>query len=455
MIARLWRWANSIQAHLILLTFGTIAALTGVSVAAILFASGPSLSPVSIYEMTRIVRGLELVRPPLKIVDRGRADRTPADPTPAERVMARLLAARLGVRPETIRVQLEADRTRLEDILAETRLYGPENAAHPIVYGGFTIFVRRADGAWDTFRRKVDYWQARSLRFWRYASYYGGVLIVLPLAMLLSGRISRPVRAFAASADRIGEGHHDLPVPVAGPTEIRQAATALNDMQARIAYLLRERTALVGAIAHDLRTPLSNLRFRVAAADAATRQAAEAEIARMEQLIRSTLSYVDGEGRAMEAEPLDLASLLQTLADGWSDRGVPVALAEGARLTVRGDLVRLRGLFTNLVENGLKFGDRVDLSYRREGDEAVVDVVDDGPGMPEEDLPHAFDPFFRGERSRNRSTGGTGLGLAIADSAARAHGGGITLANLPDGFRARVRLPCAGPPPAGGAERPA
>lgn len=441
MLPPLWRWLNSVQAHLILLTFGTIAAITIISIAGFRLGEGPPLTPVSIYEMTRIVRGLPLVSDPPKRVVAGIAATAPPVQTPAERAVAALLAGRLGLAAPSVRVKLEADNKRAGAILGEARLYREERAANPSVVGGFTIFLRRPGGGWTTYHRQVNYWQARLLRFWRYLTYYLGLLFVIPLAMLFAARISRPVRAFAASTERIGAGRYDTPVPVIGPTEIRLAAVALNDMQARIAQLIRERTALVGAIAHDLRTPLSNLRFRIAAADAATRSAAEAEILRMEQLIGSTLDYVEGEGRVMDAEPLDLGSLLQTLVDDWRDRGADVTLLTSRRLILRGDVVRLRRLLTNLVENGLKFGRRVRVDYWQDGDSVTIDVVDEGPGMAEADLPRAFDPFFRGERSRNRSTGGIGIGLAIADSAARAHDGAIELSNLDAGFRARVRLP--------------
>ncbi|RZI59981.1 MAG: HAMP domain-containing protein, partial [Zymomonas sp.] len=303
---RLWPWLNSIQAHMILLALGTIAAITAINIIAINFNYGPSSSPVSLYEMTRIVRGLDIVQIPPKLLERGRTAQAPASEGTAERLISRLLAARLSLPERDVRVRLQSDRYRPQIIADEARIYADEGAANPILLGGFTIYVRQADGAWQTHSRTVDYWQARSVRFWRYATYYLGIVIVLPLAMLFSARFNRPVKAFAVSAGRIGEGQYDRPVPLVGPTEIRQAAVALNDMQERIANLVRERTALVGAIAHDLRTPLSNLRFRIANADAETRASADAEIRHMEQLIGSTLDYVDGEGRPLITEPLDL-----------------------------------------------------------------------------------------------------------------------------------------------------
>ncbi|MEO6717709.1 MAG: HAMP domain-containing sensor histidine kinase [Novosphingobium sp.] len=437
---------------MILLALGTVAAITAFSAIAISLADRPPPSPVSIYEMTRIVRGEQIVDFPRKVIRRGIAPDAPVNDDAAEQLLAKLLAVRLGVSAADVRVHLQADQWRAALMARQVALYGA-NTADPSVAGGFTIFVRRPDGSWSTYKRIVDYWQARSLRFWQYRTFYLGLLVVLPLAMLISSRLTRPVRAFAASADRIGAGLEDSPVPEVGPTEIRQAAVALNEMQARIAQFARERTTLVGAIAHDLRTPLSNLRFRIANADADTRASAEEEIQRMEELISSTLDYVDSEGRPMVTEPIDLGSLVQSLTDEYRDRSYNVSLDSHEKIVLAGDLIRLRRLFANLIENGLKFGKRVEVSYRQDNQDAVIDIVDDGPGMTSEDLSRAFEPFFRSERSRNRSTGGIGLGLSIAGSAAHAHGGTIELTNLERGFRARVRMPVEGPAQGGGIDR--
>lgn len=452
MKTRLALWLNSVQAHMILLVLGTVAALTAANVALVALAEPPPRSPVSVYEMARMVRGLEVVEPPAGTVA-GFSASAPQPEGEAERLVSNLLAAHLGMKPGDVTVRLGADRELASAMRKELQLYGAR--ADPVISDSFAIFVRRDPATWLTFTRIVrPSTLGYTLHFWRHGIYFIGILIVLPLAMVFSVRISRPVGTFAEAADRMGAGVDDSPVPVTGPTEIRQAAVALNEMQQRIAQFVRERIALVGAIAHDLRTPLSNLRFRIADMEPERRAAAEAEIRQMEQLISSTLDYVDSEGRPMEAEPLDFGSLLQTIVDDARDRGARIAFSPPEeKLTVDGDLIRLKRLFSNLVENGLKFGEVVQIACSREGEDVVVDIVDDGPGMPEQDLARAFDPFFRGERSRNRSTGGIGLGLSIADSAVRAHGGTIELANLDPGFRARVTMPLqgAGSPLADGA----
>ncbi|MCX7283556.1 MAG: HAMP domain-containing sensor histidine kinase [Novosphingobium sp.] len=427
---------------MIIVALGTIAALTLSSITILSLFNEPARRPVTVYEMSRIVRGLKLAAPPVNITVALSAD-VPPRARGVEPVLGELLARRLDMAPENVRIRLASDEIRAQRLTEEASLYRAEAKANLAINGGFTLYIKQADGMWKVYTRQARRTLGELVQFMRYTVLVTAILIVLPLAMAFSFRLSRPVRAFAAAADQIEDGNENVPVPEVGPTEIRQAAMALNAMQRRVAHSIKERTALVGAIAHDLRTPLSNLQFRIATMDGEARAAAEAEIQHMERLISSTLDYVDGEGGTVKVEPLDLASLLQTITDTYCDRGAAVAFQGRDGVTVCGDLVRLERLFRNLVENGLKYGGNVTLNWRRENDQAIVDVIDNGPGMPEADLPQAFDPFFRGERSRNRSTGGIGLGLAIAQTAARAHGGTITLENLTDGFRARVALPLA------------
>ncbi|MET1755856.1 HAMP domain-containing sensor histidine kinase [Novosphingobium sp. RD2P27] len=435
-------WLNSIQAHMIIVALGTIITLTVSSIMVISLIKEPARRLVTVYEMSRIVRGLELAAPSVQVVT-SVSDTAPLTARGAEPVLAELLAARLNLPRADVRIRLTSEEHREPRIRQEASLYRAEGSANPAVGGGFTLYIRQTDGSWNVYTRQARKTLGELVQFMRYIVLTVGLLIVLPLAMAFSFRLSRPVRAFAAAADRIGAGNENVRVPEVGPTEIRQAAMALNAMQGRVARSIRERTALVGAIAHDLRTPLSNLRFRTATMEPEARAVAEAEILQMERLISSTLDYVDGEGGTMQVEPLDLGSLLQTLADTYRDRGAAIEQQGHDAVTIDGDLVRLERLFRNLIENGLKYGHSITLSWRIQERDAIVDVVDQGPGMPQADLSQAFDPFFRGERSRNRSTGGIGLGLAIAQAAARAHGGTIVLENLPGGFRSRVTLPLA------------
>jgi signal transduction histidine kinase len=211
-------------------------------------------------------------------------------------------------------------------------------------------------------------------------------------------------------------------------------------MQARIRNFMQERTQLVAAVAHDLRTPLHNLRFRLAAAPPALRDAAEGDVQQLEDLINAILDYVETDRMSLKLEPIDLTSLLLSIIDDLPGAAA-VEFDQVDEITVEGDILVLRRLFSNLIGNAVKYAAAVTVRVTAQAAQAVVEIEDNGPGMSPADLALAFEPFFRGERSRSRSTGGVGLGLAIVKSAVEAHGGTVTLANRREGgMVARVTL---------------
>ncbi len=435
-------WLNSMQAHMILFAFGVIFVITALSFTIIEIAGPPKRSSMTVYDISRVIRGLAPANPNLP----SEFDiSTAAEAWETQREVERRLA---GVLAQDLKMPTSAVRFYLQNrsigyvafVERQLDLYAKEGRASPVVHGTVVVALRERDGKWRLFERRSkdgfeDVWQLLEASPW-----FAG-LLVIPFSMWFSTRISRPVRAFAKAVRRVGDSRNAYPVPVVGPSEIRVAAIALNDMQARIRDFLRERTALVGAIAHDLRTPLNNLRFRLASAPEGIRTAAEAEIRQLDRLINSTLDYVQTEGKPLSIDTIDLTALLQSLADDSSDRGRPVSL-EADHVKVQGDILVLRRLFVNLIENALTYATRVTVTLSSVADKAVVEVRDNGPGMSPSDLPRAFEPFFRGERSRNRATGGIGLGLSIVKFAAEAHCGAIALENLPEGgLVARVTLP--------------
>ncbi|MBB5686362.1 sensor histidine kinase [Sphingobium boeckii] len=398
--------------------------------------------PVSVYEMSRIVHGLPLVRekPVIRLHEQDSAPPLSSDRT--ERLISDMLAAQLKMPASDIRVYLNrGDRDRYDQIAQESALYGKDGAADPFIVGTFTIALKTPDERWRLITRV-----ARSPgSLWNLAGRYGfvlGLLFVLPLSLWFSARLSRPIRAFATSAERLGAGIEEHPVALHGPTEIRMAARSLNEMQSRIARFVRERTSVVGAIAHDLRTPLSRLHFHLASAPAPIRRAAEEEIRQMEQLIGTTLDFVENESRPRTMEPLDLGMLVESLVDDFADMQMDVAIVAPQPITIMGDMLLLKRLFTNLIDNAVKYGGGARVSMRREAGCAIVEIVDDGPGMADDQIVRAFEPFFRGESSRNRKTGGVGLGLSIVQTAAHAHNGTVLLERrVPAGLSARVTLP--------------
>ena len=429
-----------------LLVIGIVLLLTALNVGIILFRPPPREVPVSTYEVSRLLKGEPIAKENTAIVRRI-ADKPPLPVRGSERdeLLKIALAHQLSLSPGDVRIhQAGTRRGRFPSWIVQERRaladYGIDRF-DPVIFGGFTAAARMPDGRWSIVSRRgiqsIDSWQvSTALRF------AVGLIIALVVAWLFSARLARPIRAFAGAVERIGGQAKAEPVEVSGPSEIRLAATAVNDMQTRIGRYVAERTSVVGALAHDLRTPLSRLHFHLAAAPDDVRCKAEAEIAEMEQMIAATLEFVENETRSRPREALDLALLVEGVVDDLSDLGRDVRLERAAPATVRGDAILLKRLFANLVNNAVTYGRRATVTLDTRNGEAIVEVVDEGPGLSTADLDRAFEPFYRAETSRNRATGGMGLGLAIVRAAAQRHGGDVTLANRPEGgLSAKVTLP--------------
>jgi signal transduction histidine kinase len=441
------RFPDTILSRTLLVAIGTAVLLTAVNLGAILLRPPPRDIPLSAYEMSRLLNGA-----PIAKTTSGIATSLAAAPprlhaaTDTDGMVAIALAHYLAVPSADVRIHQEeshrgrfprgADQDRRE--LAE---YGLDHF-DPVIFGAFTAAARLPDGQWRVLHRagrdRLENWQVGTI-----ITTLLSVLVVVALASLFSSRLARPIRAFALAAEKVGRRQQLTPVEVRGPAEIRLAAEAVNDMQRRIAGYVAERTALVGAIAHDLRTPLTRLAFLLASAPEALRAKAELQIEEMEQMIASTLEFIADETRARPQEAVDLALLVEGVVDDLADTGRAVALAGVEPATVSGDPILLKRLFANLVNNAVTYGHRATVTIKVAGGGwADVEIADAGPGLGEADLERAFEPFYRAEGSRNRATGGIGLGLAIVRAAARRHGGEVTLANRPEGgLSARVRLP--------------
>ncbi len=272
----------------------------------------------------------------------------------------------------------------------------------------------------------------------------GAIMIYWAVRQLLV-----PVRTLANAAEQLGRDVGNAPaLPETGPTEIVTAAIAFNTMAGRIRRFVDDRTFLITAIGHDLRTPITRLKLRAEYMDDdEQRTKMLADLDEMEAMVSATLAF----GRDITtSEPLtriDLAVLLRTIldeaADGEPERGEHISYSGLEHLAIKARPLALKRAFTNLISNALKYGDaaRVKLS-RGPKDQIWADIEDDGPGIETAQMDTVFEPFRRLETSRNRETGGSGLGLSIARNIIRAHGGDILLSNLSGGgLRARVTLP--------------
>jgi signal transduction histidine kinase len=259
--------------------------------------------------------------------------------------------------------------------------------------------------------------------------------IVLGATLFLAARIVRPLRDLARGAEGFGGRESPPVVEPRGPRDLRRAIEAFNAMNARVSALLDEKDRMLGAIGHDLRTPLASLRLRAEAVeDGENRDRIVAITEEMNAMLEDILVLARS-GRLREPpRRVDVAALADTVAEEFAELGADVAFESEGRAvaSVRADL--LRRALRNLVDNAVKYGGSAELRVTGGGGEPVrIEVADRGPGLPPEQLARAAEPFYRAEESRSRSTGGAGLGLAIAHAVAESHAGTLALANREGG----------------------
>lgn len=254
-----------------------------------------------------------------------------------------------------------------------------------------------------------------------------------------------PLERFAAAADALDPNRPGPPLGADGPREIAHAATAFNAMRERIAHYLEERVQILAAISHDLQTPITRMRLRADMADdTPERGKLMHDLAEIERLVQDGIAYArSAHGNGEKFSRIDLASFVDSIAYDYQDMGKAVEISGPVSGAVATKPHALRRILTNFVDNALKFAGsaEVGVEHRADGSTAIT-VFDRGPGIPEEKIEAAMQPFFRLEQSRNRETGGAGLGLAIATQLAASIGGSVRLYNRPGGgLAAEVLLP--------------
>ena len=270
-------------------------------------------------------------------------------------------------------------------------------------------------------------------------------LAIVGIVAFAVRRATRPLNELAVAAERLGRGDSAPALNPSGPSEVRALTSAFNDMQERLTRFVTDRTRMLAAISHDLRTPITSLRLRAEFIDEdENREKMIETLDDMSAMTEAALRFAKDEASEEPAEQADLGALLESLADDQQDMGQSCEVEVTERIILSCRPRSLKRAFRNLIENGIRYGTSVQLSAETEDDTVVIRIVDKGPGIPDHQMNDVFEPFVRLEESRSEETGGIGLGLAITRSIIHGHGGTIVLNNRAEGgLEVRVCLPRA------------
>lgn len=309
-------------------------------------------------------------------------------------------------------------------------------------YNFLHVSARLEDGQWLNFAGAIpaeeDLWPG----------VWGGYILsvaigVGALTMWLVARVAAPLSTFALAADRLGKNIRAEPLPETGPTEVVQASRAFNEMQESLRRLVENRTQMLAAISHDLRTPVTLLRLRAELmAEGDERTKILDTLDEMEAMIASVLEFAKGTFHDEPQRRVDLSALVASICDDMADAGATIEFDPPDQTLIMCRRIALKRALTNLIGNAVKYGRVARVRIESSSDAVVITIDDDGPGIPQDQLDLIFMPFYRIEASRTSNRGGVGLGLAIAQSIVHGHGGTILPENRTEGgLRVRVSLP--------------
>jgi signal transduction histidine kinase len=304
--------------------------------------------------------------------------------------------------------------------------------------------IELSDSSWTVFTVPLRFW---GLGLAERIGLGVGLLIlsIAAVSTVATVQLARPIKEFTDALRRFGTDPRAAPLPESGPREVRTSIRAFNAMQAQIQRFVDDRTAMLAAISHDLRTPLTRMRLRGEfVEDTEQRVRLFRDVDEMQTMVESALAFFRDDFEGEETTTFDLPELLRTIAEDFNDRGREIIYNGPQHVTCRGRPFALKRAFENLVDNAVKYGREPELELRCFEQRFVVLVTDRGPGIPPEAAEKVFMPFYRLERSRNRATGGVGLGLTSAQAVVRGHGGEIRLRNrATGGLEVEVTLPGA------------
>jgi signal transduction histidine kinase len=317
--------------------------------------------------------------------------------------------------------------------------------------GGFSLFaqVRLEDGTVAVFSATIP-----QEPFSRLESLVPQLVLLVAVCFALAAVVvymtTRSLDRLARAADAVGANAEGPSLPVSGPSEIRRVIDAFNRMQSRMRGYLLERSRMLGAISHDLKTPITRLRLRCELLpDAMLRAKIARDLDEMDSMVESSIEFFHGIERAPHRRPIDVDALVSTIAEDRRQAGQSLEVRGAALAPYAGQSQSLRRCIENLVENALRYAGPATIEIADSAGELRIRVRDSGPGIPESDLERVFEPYVRLEGSRNPGSGGTGLGLSIARNIARAHGGNVVLRNAAGGKGLIAEIVLPRQPPGG------
>jgi len=280
--------------------------------------------------------------------------------------------------------------------------------------------------------------------------WFGGPLVPLTFQLISlviaawygAKLLSRPIQRLSDAAERLSENLDSTPLDESGPREARQAAYTFNLMQKRIIEQVQQRSRMLGAVSHDLRTPLSRLKLRLEQIDDEKLQGQmRQDLDDMISMLDATLTYLHEQRTSEARQWMDVQALVESLCENAQDQGADVQ-ASGHCAPLQVQPMALRSCINNLLDNALRYAGQALITLEDSRETLVIRVIDHGPGIAPDKREAVFEPFFRLEGSRNRNSGGVGLGMTIAREAAERLGGQLSLEETPGGgLTAVIHLP--------------
>lgn len=310
------------------------------------------------------------------------------------------------------------------------------------------LSARLKDGRWISGVTSVRPREFRSIMMLLLQTALLYLAVLIPL-LLIARRIAKPLLELKQHVQKIGADNDFEPIAESGPHDVRNLIAAFNNMQVRVSSLLGEKDVMLGAIGHDLKTPLASLRVRIESVeDDDEREKMAATVEEMTRMLDDILTLARN-GKSGEAlQRTDISALVESVTEDFNNVGKPIGYVTGdVRIVATVRPILLRRAIRNLIENALQHAGNAEVSVTANATNVAITISDNGPGVPTAQMESLFEPFARAEQSRGRNTGGSGLGLTIARAIARNHNGDVTLQNRaatahqPSGLKATITLP--------------